>query len=231
MFYKDWKLIYRKIAKDLNFPEEKETQAAGFLNKLLQKKKLISFKKLEDLITGKEVYVFGAGPSLESLLIAHKEDIIDKLKIAADGATSALLKNDVLPEIIVTDLDGKISDLLEANLKGSITVIHAHGSNIDNVKKYVSEFKGDILGTIQIDPEPYENIHNFGGFTDGDRAVFLADYFKAKKIYLIGFDFNGEIGKYSYSENKDKNLKLKKLKWCKNMIELLQKNKENIFYL
>jgi len=231
MFYKDWKLVYRKIAKDLNFPEEKETQAAECLSKLLQKKKPISIKKLGDLIAGKEVIVFGAGPSLESLLIAHKEDVVDKVKIAADGATSALLKNDVLPEIIVTDLDGKISDLLEANSKGSIAVIHAHGANIDNVKEYVSEFKGDILGTIQIDPEPYENIHNFGGFTDGDRAVFLADYFKAKKIYLIGFDFNGEIGKYSFSDNKDKNLKLKKLKWCKNLIELLKKNKQNIFYL
>ena len=231
MFYKDWKLVYRKIAKDLNFPEEKETQAAECLSKLLQKKKPISIKKLGDLIAGKEVIVFGTGPSLESLLIAHKEDVVDKVKIAADGATSALLKNDVLPEIIVTDLDGKISDLLEANSKGSIAVIHAHGANIDNVKEYVSEFKGDILGTIQIDPEPYENIHNFGGFTDGDRAVFLADYFKAKKIYLIGFDFNGEIGKYSFSDNKDKNLKLKKLKWCKNLIELLQKNKQNIFYL
>ena len=135
------------------------------------------------------------------------------LKIAANGATSALLKNNVLPEIIVTDLDGKVSDQLLANSRGSITIIHAHGDNIDNIKKFVLEFKGYIVGTTQIDPKPYENIHNFGGFTDGDRAVYLADYFHAKKIYLLGFDFGGEVGKYSFSANKDK--KLKKLKWCK----------------
>lgn len=228
MFYKDWEPIYRKIAEDFNFPLEKEKQAVNLLNKLLEKKNLYSIKKLEDLIAGNEVIVFGAGPSLGSSLITHKKEFVGKLKIAADGATSALLKNNVLPEIIITDLDGKVSDQLDANSKGSIAIIHAHGDNIDNVKKYVPEFKGDVIGTTQIDPKPYENIHNFGGFTDGDRAVFLADYFCAKKIYLIGFDFDGDIGKYSFPENKDRSLKLKKLKWCKYLIDLLKKDKKHI---
>lgn len=231
MFYKDWDPIYKKIAEDLNFPEEKEKLAAGVLNKLLQKKKLISIKKLEDLIASKEVVVFGGGPSLEPLIISHKEEFINKLKIAADGATSALLKNNILPEIIVTDLDGKISDQLEANSNGSVTIIHAHGDNIAEIKKYVPEFKGDIIGSTQINPLPYENIYNFGGFTDGDRAVFLASHFKANKIHLIGFDFDGRIGGYSYPENKDKNLKLRKLRWCKYLIDSLMKNNQHIFQL
>lgn len=228
MFYKDWEPIYGKIAEDFNFPLEKEKQSADILNKLLEKKNLYSIKKLEDLIAGNEVIVFGAGPSLEPSLITHKKEFVGKLKIAADGATSALLKNNVLPDIIITDLDGKVSDQLDANSKGSIAIIHAHGDNIDDVKNYVPEFKGDVIGTTQIDPKSYENIHNFGGFTDGDRAVFLADSYHAKKIYLIGFDFDGGIGKYSFPENKDKNLKLKKLKWCKYLIDLLKKDKQNI---
>ena len=183
------------------------------------------------MITDNEVIVFGAGYSLEKSIMSHKEKFTDKLKIVADGATSALMNNDILPDIIVTDLDGKISDQLEANSKGSIVVIHAHGDNMDNVKRYVSRFNGDIIGTTQINPEPYEHIHNFGGFTDGDRAAFLADYFKAKKIYLLGFDFEGGIGEYSFSENKDKNLKLKKLKWCKHLIQLLKDTKSNVYLL
>lgn len=228
MFYKDWEPIYRKIAEDFNFSIEKEKQAVNLLNKLLEKKNLCSIKKLENLIAGNEVVVFGAGSSLESSLITHKKELIGKLKIAADGATSALLENNVLPDLIITDLDGKATDQLKANSIGSITIIHAHGDNIDNVKKYVPKFKGNIIGTTQIDPKPYENIYNFGGFTDGDRAVFLANYFHAKKIYLIGFDFDGKIGRYSFSENKDKKLKLKKLKWCKYLIDLLKKDKQNI---
>jgi len=46
----------------------------------------------------------------------------------------------------------------------------------------------------------------------------------------MGFDFNGKIGEYSFAENKNKKLKLKKLKWCKYLIDVL--NKQNsIHYL
>ena len=231
MFYKDWELIYEKIAEDFNFNVKNDIQSADILNSLLKKDKKFYIKKLEDLISGREVVVFGAGPSLESSIIKHKKKLDDKIKIVADGATSALLKKNILPDIIVTDLDGKVIDQIEANSKGSLTIIHAHGDNTSNIKKYVPEFKGDIIGTTQIDPKNYENIYNFGGFTDGDRAIYLADHFHAKKIYLIGFDFKGVIGKYSFSENKDKKQKLKKLKWCKYLIELLKKNRNNIYIL
>ena len=228
MFYKNWKPLYDKIAKDFNFQVEKDIQAADILNKILQKKNQCSIKKLEVIIARKDVVIFGAGPSIEQKIIKHKEGLSNKIKIAADGATSALLENDIFPEIIVTDLDGKITDQLEANSIGSIAVIHAHGDNIDKIKEYVPKFSGDIIGTTQNDPRPYKNLQNFGGFTDGDRAVFLADYFLAKNIYLLGFDFDGEIGKYSFSKRENKNRKLEKLKWCKHLIELLKKKNQNI---
>ena len=228
MFYKDWKPIYEKIAKDLNITKDADKQAANILNELLKNNKQNSKKKLKDVLKGKEVVIFGAGPSLESSLNSNKDNLTHKIKISADGATSALTQNDILPDIIVTDLDGKISDQINANSKGSITVIHAHGDNIVKIKKFVPKFKGYIIGSTQIDPSPYENVDNFGGFTDGDRAIFLADNFKAKMIYLVGFDFEGKIGRYSFSEKKDRNLKFKKLKWCKYLIELLKKDNPNI---
>ena len=231
MFYKDYEIIYEKIAEDLSIETEGDERASKILDNLLQNKNLISTDELENLIAGKELFVFGAGPSLEDSLPTHKNKIKGKIKIAADGATTALLKNDILPDIIVTDLDGKVSDQILANSKGSKVIIHAHGDNIDKIEKYVPSFKNNLLGTTQINPESYTNLHNFFGFTDGDRAVYLADYFKAKKINLIGFDFDGTIGKYSFVENKDKRLKLKKLKWCKYFIDLLQKENKNISYL
>ena len=231
MNYKDWKSTYEKIVSDFNYSVETDKKAADALDKLLQEKKnLFPISMLKDLINNREIIIFGAGPSLEESILKCKKKLTDKLKIAADGTTTALLKNNIRPDIIVTDLDGKVSDQLKANSEGSIAIIHAHGDNINKIKKYVPKLEGKILGTTQINPEPYGFLHNFGGFTDGDRAVYLADHFHAKKIYLMGFDFNGKIGEYSFAENKDKKLKLKKLKWCEHLIDVL--NKQNsIHYL
>ena len=69
MFYNEWAPIYQKIAKEFNFPEEKEKKSAEILKSILQKRELYPPKKLSDLITNKEVFIFGAGPSLETSLI------------------------------------------------------------------------------------------------------------------------------------------------------------------
>ena len=45
----------------------------------------------------------------------------------------------------------------------------------------------NCIGTTQTNP--FNKIQNFGGFTDGDRGVFLASHFDAKKIILFGMDF------------------------------------------
>lgn len=229
MDYKDWKPIYGKIIEDFHFSVEDDEKAADILNTLLRQKTLTSIDRLKNLIANKEIIIFGAGPSLENSIATYKKMFANTIKITADGATSALLKHSIYPDVIVTDLDGKVPDQIKSNANGSIVVIHAHGDNIDKIKKYTPKFEGAIVGTTQTNPEPYDNIHNFGGFTDGDRAVFLAEQFCAKKIYLIGFDFSNKIGSFSFAENKDKTLKLKKLEWCKNLIKML--NKKNIIYL
>lgn len=231
MFYNDWEPIYKKIAKDFDFQENKEKKSAEELSNLLKFKKIHSIKNFQELIENKDVIVFGSGPSLENSLLRYKDDFAGKVKIVADGATSALLKENIWSDIIVTDLDGKISDQIHANLNGSIAVIHAHGDNLIQIQKYVPEFKGELIGTIQINPNSYENIYNFGGFTDGDRAIFLASHFKAKKISLVGFEFTGKIGTYSFLNKKDEKIKLKKLDWCKYLIDLLIEKNHNIKYL
>ena len=229
MDYKDWEPIYHKIVSDFNFSIETDRQAADVLNNLIQKKQGYPVDKLNFLIKNKNIAVFGAGPSLEFSLELYKEEFNNKtITIAADGATTALMKKHILPDVIVTDLDGKISDQIKANRDGSIVVIHAHGDNLQQIIMYVPQFKGPMVGTVQVNPDVYDKIYNFGGFTDGDRAVFLATHFQAKNITLVGFDFNGGIGKYSFTQKKNKEKKLRKLKWCKYLIELL--DKQNIHY-
>ena len=85
------------------------------------------------------------------------------------------------------------------------------------IDKFFLEFaeiklQSNIWGTTQ----NYfsSELFNFGGFTDGDRAIFLAFYFQAPIIGLIGFDFGKKIGKYSLSHPKIvKDFAKKKLKF------------------
>ena len=229
MFYKEWEKIYKKIVLDFNFKTEEDKNASYILNNIIKKRnKNYDIKELKKIIKNKEVIIFGAGPFLNKTINNNIDIIKDKIKISADGATSALIEQKIIPDIIVTDLDGKISDQINANLKGAITIIHSHGDNINKLKENVSKFKGEIIGTTQIDPTLFQYLYNFGGFTDGDRAVLLAVHYQAKNIYLIGFNFNGLIGKYSFTKNK--RIKIKKLKWCKIILDNI-KEKNRIHYL
>ena len=210
-----WERIYREILKDFGFSEEKDRESAKLLNKIISKKKINVarvYAKLKNKINGKEVNVFGASQALERLEIPRG------INIVANGVTTFFLEKKVIPDVIVTDLDGRIADIIKASKEGSIVVIHAHGDNVDKIEKYAKKFE-NFLGTAQV--KPFGKLYNFGGFTDGDRAVFLAWHFKARKINLYAMDFDEEIGKYSFSENSQK--KRKKLYWGKRLIEYLKK--------
>ena len=101
--------------------------------------------------------------------------------IAADGATEMCLDVGIIPDFVVTDLDGNYQSLIRAHLEGSIMVIHAHGDNIDKISSQVPYFS-NAIGTTQ--NFPLNNVYNFGGFTDGDRSVSLAVEFLAERYYL-----------------------------------------------
>ena len=218
MDYNKWKKYYNQILLDFGYSEKEDEKSAVLLSELLLGKKLVTHKDLNNMISGKNVYVFGAAGSLQDDVKKVKKE--KAVFISADPATSLLMEKNIMPDIIVTDLDGVVEDEVKANKKGAIAMIHAHGNNIDRLERYVPMFDGKIIGTTQ--SKPFDNIHNFGGFTDGDRAVCLADCFGAKKIFLAGFDFEN-VGKYS----KSKELKMKKLEWAKRIIEKI----DNVYFV
>jgi len=61
---------------------------------------------------------------------------------------------------------------------------------------------------------PDNIVSNYGGFTDGDRAVCIARHFGARNILLLGFDFDRPSGK----EGSDPRIKAMKLWWAKKII-------------
>jgi uncharacterized Rossmann fold enzyme len=122
--------------------------------------------------------------------------------------------------VIVTDLDGVVSDIVSAQKQDSIIVIHAHGDNIEQLQQFVPDFSYAV-GSTQVEPRP--NVYNFLGFTDGDRAVFLAAAMGAKVIVLAGMDFGSTVGKYSKKNVKSLTVKLEKLRISRELLEWLAK--------
>jgi len=223
MTIKGWESKYREILKDFGYSRKKDTQSCKLLDSLLPKKTRIA--EIKDLIEKKPVFVVGAGPSLPSsisILKKHKKIT----KIVADGATKAIIENGLKPDIVVTDLDGDIKSLKKAGRTNTIMVVHAHGDNSEKIH-FVKNFK-NCIGTTQT--KPLGKIHNFGGFTDGDRCVFLANHFKAKKIILLGMDFGTRIGKYSKSTVVNRTIKIKKLRRGKKLLEWLAQKSESKLY-
>jgi len=200
-----WKTRYLSILKELKYSEKKDKESAIILDSILRKTKNI--EKVEKLIQGNTVFVIGSGPSL-SFAIPKLKKFKKSIKIAADSSLKPLIDNGIIPDIIVTDLDGDENTIKKISKKKSIFVVHAHGDNIEKLQM-VKKIK-NCIGTTQT--EPFNKIQNFGGFTDGDRGVFLASHFNAKKIILFGMDFGTRIGKFSSTKKSDRKIKLKKLK-------------------
>ncbi|MCD4800799.1 MAG: DUF115 domain-containing protein [Methanococcoides sp.] len=207
MDFEKWEPVYKAILEDFGFSREDDQNAANILSHLLIGPNTASTDVLEELISGKDVLVCGNAPTLAQELDQVK--IEDHVVIAADGATATLVDRGIIPAVIVTDLDGDVEKEIQANKEGSIAVIHAHGDNIEQILKYVPRFN-NIIGTTQA--APFSNIYNFGGFTDGDRCVFLAGEFNATSITLAGFDFDDE----NVNE-----MKHKKLGWAKKLLGVL----------
>lgn len=227
--YNNWNKYYAEILDDFNFSQEDDEKSARILDGLVKQKSTKEFD-------AKKAIIVGAGPSIEKHVQYIKDnlDLNDYLIISSDGATTYLLQTDIIPDIIVTDLDGNMDDIITANNKGSLLYVHAHGDNVDNIRRYVPMLK-DIIPTTQ--STPYGKLENYGGFTDGDRAIHIAVYkYKIKKIILAAMDFGKYTTKYSRPNIMNKieradSFKEKKLMYAQKLTESLIKNNKDIEFI
>lgn len=218
-----WEQRYTEILKKFDYSKKRDIESAKLLNSILKSKFPIS--RLRSLILEQNVFVVGAGPSLSSAIPILKK-FSTTTKIVADGAVTPLIENKIRPDILVTDLDGDEKSLKKIGSGKAIMVVHAHGDNLDKLE-LVSKFR-NCIGTTET--KQFGKIYNFGGFTDGDRCVFLAKHFNAKKIILFGMDFGNKIGMYSKIKIPNKKIKIKKLMQGQKLLEwLASKNSSNLY--
>jgi uncharacterized Rossmann fold enzyme len=218
MKFIDWFPYYQSIRLQFGYSTEKDQEAANMLSRMI-KRKALDTKVLQKKIAGKPVMVIGSGPGLEKNIKFIKRSA-KFVKIVANGAVQALIERNIKPNIVVTDLDGDPSFLQKAEKMGSTMVVHAHGDNINRLKKLVPKFR-HLIGSTQV--MPVQNVYNFGGFTDGDRCVFLAEEFGAREIILVGMELDDHLGRYPKEGPVDIELKKKKMKAGKRLLEMLAK--------
>jgi uncharacterized Rossmann fold enzyme len=220
--FEEWEGYYKAIVQSMGYDRDRDEVVAYQLSTLLEQRQdqLVPLEELAAMIRGQHVFIFGDGPSLEEDIEGFE---FNSLRIAADGATTKLMDRGILPDIIVTDLDGKVEDQVEANKQGAIVIIHAHGDNQDAVKEWVPRFEGTILGTTQ--SNPIDHVHNFGGFTDGDRCAYMCDHFGATSVILVAFNFDDTDQEYLQQLGA---VKVKKLTWGGML--LVNLNNSEIFF-
>ncbi len=240
-----WMPIYYAIANDLGIDPLEDANASNILSDLLSDNPDIAprgevLDEVSQLLMGKRAYVFGSGPDLEeeldrftterlSALKGKETSWLDSVLISADGATSALLARDLVPHIIVTDLDGDTSDQMDCLERGTVMFLHGHADNVGTLRTCAPELKGRVIGTTQVSPYEGGHLDNFGGFSDGDRAVFIAEHFGASAIILLGFNFNevgekiGEGGIRSDLTEEQEDWKFRKLTWASVLLGLVTK--------
>lgn len=205
MDWASWEPLYGKVMDDFGFSRRADQEAAKVLEVLLTGRRLVKDRELRQALEDRVVVV--AGPALEGPL--PEGDAL----VACDSAAAAVLARGAHPDLLVTDLDGALEEQVKANSCCSIAVIHAHGDNMPALRAWVPRFQGPLVGTCQC--EPIGSLRNFGGFTDGDRACFLAAHFGAKRLVLAGFDFEHPRPK----PGKDPAVKARKLQWARRLLD------------
>ena len=178
MRFADWEPHYIAILEYFGFEREADEAAARQLADLADRDDV---GLLEALIRDRVVTVCGNAPCLVGEL-----DRIEGTVLAADAAAGVLVSHGIRPDAVFTDLDGATEVFIDLSAQGTVMVVHAHGDNLPLLRHWVPRLPGPLVATTQAAPLP--SVHNFGGFTDGDRAVFAADELGAAEIRIIGFD-------------------------------------------
>jgi uncharacterized Rossmann fold enzyme len=212
MDYQTWVPVYERLLADFGYSRAADVRARDTLATLVDPFDESRF----DSVAGATVAVAGAGPSLvDEAGVAADADLV----FAASSAAKTLRDAGVDVDLMVTDLDKTPATARDLTRERVPVAVHAHGDNVPVLKEWVPRLDGEhVVPTTQA--EPRGPVVNYGGFTDGDRAAFLADAFSAANLRFPGWDFDdSSVGAE----------KRKKLSWAERLLEWLERRRDEQF--
>jgi len=212
MDFEEWEPVYEAILADFGYDRAADERARDVLADLAEPFDLDRLSSVD----GATVAIAGAGPSLsDDLATVREADLV----FAASTGADVCLDAGVGVDAMVTDLDKNPDTARELTERGVLVAVHAHGDNVEAVREFVPTFDAAfVLPTTQA--APTGPVRNFGGFTDGDRAAFLADHFGAGELRFPGWDFDDPaVGEE----------KRRKLEWAERLLYWLERRRGDRF--
>ena len=214
MEFDEWEPVYEAILEAFGFDRGADERARDVLASLTGPFDPAPLSTVEDAT----VAIAGAGPSLDSVAELERAREVDVV-IAASTAADVLEANGVAVDCMVTDLDKNPETVRRLTAEGIPVAVHAHGDNISAVRSVVPDCVDEfVLPTTQAAPSG--PVRNVGGFTDGDRAAFLADALGAADLEFVGWDFDDPaVGP----------VKAQKLEWAERLLYWLERRRGDRF--
>lgn len=204
--------VYEAILADFGFERGADERARDIAAELSTP---FPIGRLRDW-TGQTVAIAGAAPCLaDEVAVAREADVV----VAASTAADVLRDRGVAVDCMVTDLDKNPDTAVDLTRDGIPVAAHAHGDNVPAIREWLPRFDERwTLTTTQA--APVGSVQNTGGFTDGDRAAFLADHVGAGRLTFLGWDFDDpDVGP----------MKARKLTWAARLLRWLERRRGERF--
>jgi uncharacterized Rossmann fold enzyme len=214
--FEEWEPVYELILANLGYDRAGDERARDVLADATAP---FDAGRLSWL-AGATVAVAGAGPSLTEPASVDRAAAADRV-VAASTAADRLREAGVAVDLLVTDLDKNPETAVDLSRAGVPVAVHAHGDNVPALREWVPRCDPEhVLPTTQAEPRP--PVANYGGFTDGDRAAFLADAFGAATLRFVGWDLDDPtVGRE----------KRRKLAWAGRLLRWLERRRGDRFDL
>lgn len=214
MPFEAWEPVYQQILSAFGYDRGADERARDTIERLCDD---TAGRVVESLnYEGETVAVAGGAPELtDELHTARAADTV----VAASVAAQKLRAAGIDVDCVVTDLDGTPETALSLNSEGTPVAVHAHGDNVAAVERFVPQFDhAAMVPTTQASPVGV--VRNTGGFTDGDRAAFLADALGAERLVFPGWRFDDPtVGA----------TKRRKLRWAERLLYWLEQRRGDSF--